>query len=103
MLLDLEVLLLLQLLRWLQLLLHLRLLLQLLLHRVVLLLQLWQRWRWWQVSCWRGIASVHCHVILLEVQELSTVSEKMRRFFYVVLRVDVGVHIAGSVQLLSWR
>ena len=81
MLLNLEVLLLLQLqlLRLLQLLLHLQLrLLRLLLHRVLLLLQLLHRWWWWQVSCWRIVASAHRRVVLLKVQELSTVPEQMR-------------------------
>lgn len=71
-------------------------------------LELWRGWRIWcilyhRVRLYVG-ARVQRLVELLEVDELSTILEQVSQLLDAILRVDVGVQVTGSVQLLrNWQ
>ena len=91
----------------LELLLHLRLLDLRLLHRRLLLhrrvvhrrlhvllhLRSWMGWWGWQhrIVMLCAAPTLQHHVVLLEVEELPTITEKVRRLFLVIDWIDVGV------------
>ena len=79
-----------------------------LLHRslhVLLHLRSWMGWWGWQhrIVMLCAAPTLQHRVVLLEVEELPTISEKMRRLFLVIDWINVGVQVARCINLFCRR